>query len=39
MNCSLPGSFVHRIFQARILKWVVIPYSRVKRLLKARHLL
>ena len=25
---SLPGSFVHKIFQARILKWVAISYSR-----------
>ena len=24
----LPGSSVHRIFQARILEWVVISYSR-----------
>ena len=24
MNCSLPGSSVHGIFQARILKWVAI---------------
>ena len=28
MDCSLPGSPVHRIFQARILEWVVIPFSR-----------
>ena len=28
MNCSLPGSSVHGIFQARILKWVVISFSR-----------
>ena len=28
MDCSLPGSSVHRIFQARILEWVAIPYSR-----------
>ena len=28
MNCSLPGSPVHGILQARILKWVVIPFSR-----------
>ena len=28
MNCSLPGSCVHGIFQARILKWVAIPFSR-----------
>ena len=28
MDCSLPGSFVHRILQARILDWVAIPFSR-----------
>ena len=28
MDGSLPGSFVHWIFQARILEWVVISYSR-----------
>ena len=28
MDCSLPGSSVHGIFQARILDWVVISYSR-----------
>ena len=28
MGCSLPGSFVHGIFQARILEWVAIPFSR-----------
>ena len=28
MECSLPGSFVHGIFQARILKWVAISFSR-----------
>ena len=27
MNCSLPGSSVHEIFQARILEWVAISYS------------
>ena len=26
--CSLPGSSVHRILQARILEWVAIPFSR-----------
>ena len=26
MDCSLPGSSVHRILQARILEWVVIPF-------------
>ena len=28
MDCSPPGSSVHRIFQARILEWVAICYSR-----------
>ena len=28
MDCSLPGSSVRRIFQARILEWVVISFSR-----------
>ena len=28
MDCSLPGSSVHGIFQARILEWVAISYSR-----------
>ena len=27
MDCSLPGSSVHGIFQARILEWVAIAYS------------
>ena len=27
MNCSLPGSSVHGILQARILKWVAIASS------------
>jgi len=28
MDCSLPGSSVHGIFQARILDWVTISFSR-----------
>ena len=28
MDCSLPGSLVHGIFQARILEWVAISFSR-----------
>ena len=28
MDCSLSGSSVHRILQARILEWVAIPFSR-----------
>ena len=27
MDCSLPGSSVHGIFQARVLKWVAIALS------------
>ena len=27
-DCSLPGSSVHRILQARILEWVAISFSR-----------
>ena len=29
MNCSLPGSSVHGIFQARILEWDAISFSKV----------
>ena len=28
MHCSLSGSFVHGIFQAKVLEWVAIFYSR-----------
>ena len=28
IDCSLPGSSVHRILQARILEWVAVPVSR-----------
>ena len=28
MDCSLPGSSVHTILQARTLEWVAIPFSR-----------
>ena len=27
MDCSLPGSFVHGIFQTRLLEWVAISFS------------
>ena len=27
MDCSLPGSFVYGIFQARVLEWVAIAFS------------
>ena len=28
MSCSLPGSSVHRIFQAIVLEWIAISFSR-----------
>ena len=28
MDCSLPGSSLHGILQARVLEWVAIPFSR-----------
>ena len=27
IDCSLPGSSVHGIFQARVLEWVAIAFS------------
>ena len=29
MDCSLPGSSVHGIFQARVLEWVAIAFSKI----------
>ena len=28
MDCSLPGSSVHEIFQPRVLEWVAMSFSR-----------
>ena len=28
MDCSPPGSSIHGIFQARVLEWVAISFSR-----------
>ena len=30
MDCNLPGSSVHGIFQARVLQWVAISFSILK---------
>ena len=30
MDCSLPGSSVHGIFQARVLEWGAIAFSTIK---------
>ena len=32
MDCSLPGSSVNGIFQARVLEWGAIAFSEIKRL-------
>ena len=34
MDCSLPGSSVHRLLQVRILEWVAMPSSRGSSQLK-----
>ena len=34
MDSSLPGSFVHGIFQARLLERVAIPYAKLRLTLK-----
>ena len=39
MECSLPGSFVHRIFQARILEWGAIAFSALQPLGSLKSLL
>ena len=31
MDCSLPGSSIHGIFQARVLEWVAIAFSSDQR--------
>ena len=30
IDCSLPGSSVHGIFQARVLEWVAIAFSTIE---------
>ena len=36
MDCSLPGSSVHGIFQARVLEWVAIAFSDKKTRVRLR---
>ena len=33
MDCSLPGSYIHGIFQARVLEWGAIAFSVIQWLL------
>ena len=30
MDCGLPGSSIHGIFQARVLEWVAIAFSDIE---------
>ena len=30
MDCSLPGSSIHGIFQARVLEWGAIAFSKIQ---------
>ena len=36
MNCSLPGSSVHGIFQARVLEWGAIAFSMLQAIGRER---
>ena len=40
MHCSLPGSSIHGIFQARVLEWVAIAFSMINldSILKSRDI-
>ena len=37
MDCSLPGSSVHRIFQARVMEWVAISFSNENSMVIVRQ--
>ena len=37
MDCSLPGSSVHGIFQARVLEWVPLPSPMYKYMYIQMH--
>ena len=37
MDCSLPRSSIHGIFQARILKWAAISFSKIYVYLELIH--
>ena len=38
MDCSLPGSSIHGISQARVLEWVVISFSILDSILKSKDI-
>ena len=37
MDCSLPGSSVHGIFQARVLEWGAIAFSIIRYMFKSTY--
>ena len=38
LDCSLPGSSIHGIFQARVLEWGAIAFSDLDSILKSRDI-
>ena len=39
MDCSLPGSFIHGVFQARVLEWGAIAFSELTVRINKFHFL
>ena len=39
MDCSLPDSSIHGIFQARVLEWGAIAFSNLDSILKSRDII
>ena len=39
MDCSLSGSSVHGIFQARVLEWIAISFSKTNLFLTGKNVL
>ena len=37
MDCSLPGSSIHGIFQARVLEWGAIAFSEISLKKSGKH--
>ena len=37
IDCSLPGSSVHGVFQARVLEWVAIAFSVMLKQINQSH--
>ena len=39
MDCSLPSSSVHGIFQARVMEWVAVAFSEILKIKVEKHTL